>query len=187
MRRTLGAADSAEVDVTWCDEAYAGEGSWWRVGVAEALRHSLTRSSREESVILSDSCLHHKLLDLPAVTEVFEGAPRRCREWIGLVDGRAQSGGESAARIRLTDAGIPFEPQVEIPGVGFVDGRIGRRTLIEFDGREHHDDEASFETDHERTLVSLVWGRPTVRLTSLQVFTQWDLCLAAVRAALLDD
>lgn len=90
-------------------------------------------------------------------------------------------------RLRLHDLGIPFRPQVKIPGIGRVDGVIGRRTYFEVDGYSAHGSVEAFENDHDRGLGGELWGQHGVRLPSHQIFNDWGMCLAAIRSALERD
>jgi very-short-patch-repair endonuclease len=173
--------------IRWSTRRVGPDPSVWRVGVLEALRVAFIASSREEAVIVLDSCLNLELVREWQLDDLRRILPSRCRSWVDLADGRCESGGETAVRLRLRDLGIPFHPQVKIPGIGRVDGVIGRRTFVEIDGYSAHGSAEAFENDHDRGLGSVLWNQHGVRLSSNQVFNDWDTCLAAIRAALERD
>lgn len=138
-------------------------------------------------MIVLDSCLNLELVRKRQLDDLWRILPSRCRPWLDLADGRSESGGETAVRLRLSELGIPFRPQVKIPGIGRVDGVIGRRTFVEIDGYSAHGSVEAFETDHDRDLGSVLWNLHGVRLSSNQVFNDWGTCLAAIRAVLERD
>ncbi|MGL5809707.1 MAG: type IV toxin-antitoxin system AbiEi family antitoxin domain-containing protein, partial [Nocardioides sp.] len=78
----------------------------------------------------------------------------QCRVLAPLVDGRAQSPGESAARLRWLDAGLP-RPELQVPLTGpagfdlYVDLGLPCCGLgVEYDGHAFHGDD---RTDHDQT------------------------------------
>jgi hypothetical protein len=122
----------------------------------------------------------------------FDAAPATVQPWLALVDGRADSWGESFVRLWLGDAGIPFEPQPVVPGVGRLDGRVSEHVYIEIDGAQHGEDwvgegPSSFEGDHRRDTMLAEWGSRVLRWTTTQLVEDWPHCLAAVRRARSDD
>jgi hypothetical protein len=182
--RLLDEAGAEAPRIRWTAEPVDLTREVWRLPPVEALVDAFRVATREDAVIVADSVLNLKLATSDEVDAVTNRLLRERRHWTGLVDGRAESGGETAVRLRLREAGITFEPQVVVPGVGRLDGRIGPRTYVEIDGFSAHGDRDSFERDHERGLASVLWNHRVVRMTSRQVFEEWPLCLAAVRAAL---
>jgi hypothetical protein len=182
--RLLDEAGTEAPRIRWTAEPVDITRQVWRLTPVEALAGAFRVATREDAVIVADSALHLKLVTSNEVDAVADRLPRERRHWTDLVDGRAESGGETAVRLRLMERGIDFEPQVVVPGVGRLDGKIGPRTFVEIDGFSVHGDRDSFERDHERGLASVLWNHRVVRMTSRQVFEEWPLCLAAVQAAL---
>lgn len=89
------------------------------------------------------------------------GSPgrRQAAELIALADPRAQSPGESWARLLIIDAGLPAPvPQVAVPCAGgrfYLDlGFVRHRTAVEYDGEEHHSTPA--ELHHDRVRRALI-------------------------------
>lgn len=154
----------------------------WRDGPLEALSVVLRGCGREEAIVLADSIIHLGLASETAVLSTFADGPRRARAWAALVDGRAEAGGETIARLRLQDAGIRAIPQFRLPGVGPYDLRCGASCLMEIDGRAHHDDPPAFERDRAKDLVARLWGYEVVRISYRQLRDDWPACLQAVRA-----
>lgn len=159
-----------------------GSADAWRDEPLEALAEVIRTCTREEAVVLADSLIHLRLVSRAAVLAVFDRSSERTRAWGALVDGRAEAGGESIARLRLLDAGIAVIPQFRLPGAGPFDLRCGPRGLLEVDGRAHHDDPAAFERDRAKDLVARLWGFDVVRISYRQLYDDWPACLQAIRA-----
>ena len=90
------------------------------------------------------------------------------------------------------DVGIPFEPGVEVPGVGLFDGRVSEGVFIEVDGAQHDeswagDDPSSFERDHLKDLGLAALGARSIRITYRLFKTRWAECVAAIRVAMEND
>lgn len=182
------------VRVRWLDEPrYARSPSDWITSEDDSLLCVLIHETREVAVSCCDALVRHRGWEGDRLDAVFARAPARVQSWRTDVDGRADAWGETAARLRITDAGLPFEPQVYVPNVGRIDGRVSPRAYVEIDGRQHGADwvgdaPSSFEDDHERDIQLLLQeGAHTVRITYRQLEHMWDSCLAAIRRAYLDD
>lgn len=189
-RKRLGATEGLRVH--WIDSArYDRAPSDWRASEDDALLCVLRHESREIAVSCCDALVrycgwsHHRL------ARAFALAPERVQRWLDDVDGRADAWGETVVRIRARDAGIPFDPQPEVAGVGRLDGRVTTRTYVEVDGMQHSQDwngPSSFEGDHDRDIRLLaLTGAHTIRVTYRQIEQMWPECLAAIRRAYLDD
>lgn len=187
-----------DVDIHWTEESWMKHrSSPWRVSIGEALAAVLRYESRDIAVACCDLVINKKKLSATEVERLFDRAPGRARRWRGLVDGRSDSHGETFVRLWLGDEGIRFEPQPVLPGVGRIDGRITPWTFLEVDGAQH--DELSewntaggpkpsqFEEDHRRGTMVAIGGGRLQRVSYLQLFASWDLCLAAVLRAVADD
>ncbi|MDO9398114.1 MAG: type IV toxin-antitoxin system AbiEi family antitoxin domain-containing protein [Herbiconiux sp.] len=185
--RLAGSPREGATRIHWVAGPVQVDRSVWRVRPIEALATCFRTGEREHAVIVADSCVHLALLARSDVNALTPALPAERRSWVSLVDGRAESGGETAVRLRLAEAGIRFLPQPAVPGVGHLDGQIGRRTYVEVDGFESHGTKEGFEEDRRRDLVSRVWNHQVVRITSKQVFADWTYCLEAIRAALATD
>ena len=164
----------------------------WIVSEEEALACVLRRQSREVAVAACDGMIRYLGWTADRLGRAFETAPARVKPWLSLVDGRADSWGESFVRLWLGDVGIPFEPQPVVPGVGRLDGRVSEHVYIEIDGAQHGEDWAgegpsSFESDHRRDTMLAEWGCRVLRWTTTQLVEDWPHCLAAVRRARADD
>ncbi len=135
-----------------------------------AIAHATHCLPLPESVALMDGALNRKLVRLedlrtyrPAVGVVdFERAVR-------LADGSAQSFPETLARLALRTAGLSFETQAYVPGVGHVDFLVEGLVTVEIDGRAYHSDSAQFREDRRRDREVLARGLLPLRFTADEV------------------
>jgi very-short-patch-repair endonuclease len=179
---------SAGVRINWVDSPRRERSSSnWLATADEALLVVLRRESREIAVACCDALLNSRTLTQKRLDTVFADAPARVHSWRRCVDGRAEAWGETAARLRLTDAGIPFEPQVTVGGRRY-DGRVSPGVFLEIDGMQHSEDwvgavTSTFESDHDRDILTTIEGARTIRVTYRQLESWWEPCLEAIRVA----
>ncbi len=150
------------------------------VPVARALVEVALDNGAVQGVVSADAALHRELLssdDLAAEVAEVANWPRshRAKAMLELVDGAAESPGESRTRCVLAAGGIRLIPQVTIRDerggfVARVDFMVeGTKVIVEFDGRVKYagdDGQALFEEkkreDRLRALgyavVRLTWG-----------------------------
>ena len=104
-------------------------------------------------------------------------------EWEG-VDGRCDSGTETIFFVRMLRLGIAPLRQIPLPGVGRVDFLVGRRLVVEVDGRGYHDLADQFERDRARDAAISSGGRRSLRFSHDQVLYRWAEVEHAVLAAI---
>jgi very-short-patch-repair endonuclease len=179
--------DRPDVHVHWQEPERVKERLLRFEPVAEpltALLHAIECCADELAVAVLDSALQ-TLLITPADRERIRAElPRHRRALIDLLDGRAESGGESVVRYRLRLAGYRVEVQVRIQGVGRVDLLVEGRLVLEIDGRQFHDGAGAFAEDRRRDLALSAQHLGHLRLTYRQIFDDWPACLAGIAAAL---
>lgn len=166
--------------------------SVWLASEDDALDLILRTATRELAVAACDGLVRYRGWGRARVDAAFARAPHRTQAWRRLIDGRSDSWGETALRLRLQDAGLPFEPQAEIPKVGRFDGRISPHVFVEIDGAQHDegwtgDTESSFERDHAKDLGLALIGARSIRITYEMFANRWDDCLEAIRVAVALD
>ncbi len=135
---------------------------------------------RDDAVGSLDSALNGGLIRLSGLREALSPLPLSYRRLLDLVDGRADSGVETKARLGLRAVNIACRTQVAIPGVGSVDLLVGERLVIELDGEEWHAGSEAFAEDRRRDLLLAALGYRVLRLTYQQVMYQWPSVLATV-------
>ncbi len=137
----------------------------------EVVRHHST----ETALIVLDSALNRRLITESEVLHLVARCPAPKAAVVRYLDRRAESGSETRVRYFFQRRRVPVEPQVQVPGVGRVDLRIGRCLMVECDSREHHTAPENYQRDRLRDLVLVADGRRVVRLTYEQVFFQWPV------------
>lgn len=120
----------------------------------------LRRQYRPHALASADQMVRAGLVDLADLSDHVHrltGYPgiRQARSLVVLVDGRAESPGESWTRLRMYDAGFPM-PELQVvvidrDGVAWrLDhGYVEKLVAVEFDGRQHHT--GSLDTAHDLT------------------------------------
>ena len=154
------------------------------VPIGTAIRHLPAGLDPAHVVAVLDSVLRKHLSVSAALAQEFSAVPRLSRA-LRRVDVRAESGTESVARIRLLEAGLEPELQVELAPYR-VDFLLARRLVVEVEGREFHDTESTFEHDRRRAAELTRRGYRVLHFSYAQVLYAWPTCLAAIRAALVD-
>jgi hypothetical protein len=188
MRQRLSASDP--VRVHWVTGARSTLRSRdWLADEDDALVLILHTAPRDLAVAACDGVIRYLGWDAARLDAAFRRAPRRVQAWRSLVDGRADSWGETAVRLQLMDAGIRFEPRAEVPGVGLFDGRVSEGVYIEVDGAQHDetwagDEPSSFERDHLKDLGLAAIGARSIRITYQLFESRWAECVAAIRVAI---
>jgi hypothetical protein len=191
MRQRLQDGDA--VRVRWTEATRAELSSReWLATEDDALNLILRTADRDLAVAACDGLIRYRGWRSARLDRAFARAPLRVREWRHLVDGRADSWGETFVRLWLADAGIAMTPQPEVPGVGRFDGRVAPGVLIEVDGAQHDENwdgegGSSFERDHLKDVRLAAQGGRSIRITYTMLEKHWDECLDAVRTAIALD
>lgn len=136
----------------------------------------------EAALATWESAIRKRLVSLPHVSLVAwtsDAARRLARGCSDLSD----SGLETLGTTRLARAGIPVAQQVWLLGRP-VDGLIGQRLVIQFDGWEFHRDAAQRRADlaHDRSLH--LAGYTVLRFDYAEVVGSWPRVERAIREAM---
>jgi hypothetical protein len=118
------------------DEA---DGTEYAVGVLDALVQSVRCQHPWHALASIDNALYRGAIRRTDIPLVFDALPQRYRYLEHLVDGRSEAGQETVLRLILHAAGIGFELQVQIEGVGRVDLLVEGVLVLEADSRLAHD------------------------------------------------
>ena len=154
------------------------------VPVVEALAQSFRCQGLRAAIASIDSALHLGLIAAHDLDLLFGLVPERFRKLRGLIDGRAESGPETFARLLARTFGLPLEVQKSIPGVGRVDLVLDGWLVIECDSREFHSSWEAQQADHRRDMALAALGYARIRVTANQLFTQPRILLDAIRGLL---
>ena len=157
----------------------------WRVTVLGALAVVMTYEEREVVVAAISAALHRQLIDHHELAALFAAAGRRARGLIGSLSPFDESFGETFVRLRLQDAGIVVEQQVEVEGAGWYDFRVHPAVYVEVDGSQHGEP-GQWREDHRRDILLAARGARVIRVTYAQLLHQWPAVLTAIKRAIAD-
>lgn len=151
------------------------------LALAQAVRCQTVRAA----VATIDSALHVGVIHEHDLGDLFARLPRRFRRLRRLVDGRAESGAETLARLLMRAFGRRVEVQKVIDGVGRVDLVVDGWLVIECDSREFHGGWERQEADRLRDLKLAALGYATIRPTARMIFDEPEILIRAVQGLLV--
>jgi very-short-patch-repair endonuclease len=147
--------------------------------VAAALEQYARCAPFEHVIATLDSALNRSVTSLSTLESLLR--PTHDSERIlRALDGGAQSGTESLARLRLRSLGLTVRTQVPITGVGHVDLLIGDRLVLEIDSVSHHLG-TQYERDRLRDLELVRQGFIVIRASYRTVIYDWNALESAIR------
>jgi len=152
----------------------------WRESPRQVVAQVLLSEPPSCAVAVVDSALHGGLVTVAQLATIAEALPARGRRALADIDGRADSGLESIARLWLRDLGLEPLVQPVIAGLE-VDLLVGRSLVIELDGEEFHAGASAFEGDRRRDAILSAGGFIVVRFSYRQVMHDSAMCLARIR------
>jgi len=131
-----------------------------------------------------ESAWRLRLLSRAARSRIRASLPASARWLVDLARPDADSGLESLLRFRLHILGVRLDCQVEVPGVGRVDFVIGRRLILELDGKDNHDGGKMRHKDLVRDAAASARGYETLRFDYAQIIHDWPTVRRAILGAL---
>jgi len=140
------------------------------VSIRDAAAQAVLCQEARAAVATLDSLLHLKLLSEDDLDAMFRALPARTQVLRRLVDGRAESGGETLLRLILRTLPVDVRTQVTIARVGRVDFLVDGWLIIECDGREFHQGWDKQQEDRRRDVEAAAQGYVTVRFVAADVF-----------------
>lgn len=149
-----------------------------------ALAQAIECQRPRPAIATVDSALNTGFIAEHELSEVFSLVPLRLRELQRHIDGRAESGPETLARLIARTFGVSVELQVPILGVGRVDIVVDGWIIIECDSRAFHGGWEMQERDRRRDLAAAQRGYVTLRPTARQIFGEPGLLLRALQGLL---
>ncbi|WOF23770.1 hypothetical protein N8K70_03570 [Microbacterium betulae] len=170
------------VVVHWCDDPAPGHALL--TDRVASLARAVRCQSPRDAVATIDSALHLGVIDGIELGDVFALLPHRYRVLRPLVDGRAESGPETLARLALRSLGKRIDVQVRISGVGRVDLVVDGWIVVECDSREFHSSWNAQAEDRRRDLALATLGYVSVRVTARMIFDEPNVLVEAVRGLL---
>jgi hypothetical protein len=152
----------------------------WRESPQQVLAQVLLSENRSCAAAVADSAVHLGFVTVAQLSRVAAALPARCRRVMAEVDGRADSGLETIARLWLRDLGLNPHVHPTIAGLE-VDLLAGRSLVIELDGEEFHAGPSAFEEDRRRDAILSAAGFIVARFSYRQVMHDPARCLARIR------
>lgn len=133
-----------------------------------------------EAVAVVDAVLRRGVRKDEILQHLWGRGCGRARAAVRRGDRRADSGGETVARLALEDAGLQVEPQVWIRGVGHVDLLVEGRVVVEIDGFAYHGNPKPFARDRRRDVALAGMRYVALRFTWVDAVRHTDYLVAAV-------
>lgn len=155
-------------------------GSLHTVPIVEALAASVRCQPPRAAIATLDSALFTGAIDEEGLTRVFARLPAKYRVLRPLIDGRAEAGSETIARLLLRGQGFDVRVQVQIDGVGRVDLVVDDWIVVECDSRAHHGGWEAQERDRLRDLRLAERGYVVLRPSARMIFSEPEVLACAV-------
>lgn len=173
--------DRSRVRIHWS----GGHGDSFVVDPLTALVHYSRCASPELFAATAESVMHLTPSLEPLVRALTGSIPRSHRATLAAIDGRSESGIETLFRLRIRSViHLAMRSQVSMPGVGDVDFVLGRRLVVEVDGRQFHDTPDQFEKDRARDAALSAQGFRVLRFSYRQIMSAWPTVERAVIGAI---
>lgn len=152
--------------------------------VVAALIHAYRCLSAEAFFAAYESAWNRRLISAGDRARMRRELPSAAYWLLDLARSDAQSGLESLLRLRLHVLDIHLECQIAIDGVGRVDFIVGRRLILEVDGRANHTSAERRHHDLERDAAASALGFETLRFDYAMVVHDWQAVVQAILPAL---
>lgn len=155
------------------------------VGLVDVLVHALQCLPRDQAAVIVESALRRGETVRSFLLERLKG-PRngKARSTLDAVTGCAESPIEVVARLMFRDAGIRFQTQAPIPGVGRVDFLLEGVLIVEVDGDAYHSTRKERNRDRRRNNVATIQGYRSLRFGYEEIMFDREGVLAQVIAVL---
>ena len=135
----LTVANRNGIKLHWDRLLAAEDGTEYSVGLVDALIQIFRCQQPRFALAALDNALHLQRLAPSSVVEIFAQLPQELQYLHSWADARSESGQETVLRFIVRLAGLEFEIQVSISGVGRVDMVIEGCLIVEADSRQFHD------------------------------------------------
>jgi very-short-patch-repair endonuclease len=126
----------------------------------------------EHAVAVVDSALNKGLIRRPQLLRLASVVGGPFAPVVADSDARADSGLETLPRLRLARRGIEMVPQVRVDGHQ-VDGLIGQRLVLQFDGDSFHSTTAERQRDRAQDARLVLQGFTVLRYGYPDVMDDW--------------
>lgn len=175
--------DRSDVSLHWDDDAWRTSGGY-SLHPIEYLRHLVSCQDRGSAVATLDSAVHLNRISDADLRQLRASVPAVHQRTLDLVDGRAESGVESTARLGFLAAGLPFEVQVVVTEDVRVDFVIDGVIVVEVDGSEFHSGHEAFVADRKRDAFLNALGYRVLHFTYAMILFDWPSVLSTITMVL---
>ena len=127
-----------------------------------------------------DNAIFTGAISADSVDRIFALVPEQHRYLAAKVNGRAEAGQESVLRMILEAAGLAYEIQVGIAGVGRVDFVVEGCLVVEADSRVAHDGWDRHIEDRRRDLQLAALGYMSLRPVYQHTMHEPDLVARSI-------
>ena len=175
-----------EIVLHWTESGRVDRSSslTWRVSLDSCLRGVVRSCDDETAVACLETAITRFGLSRERLDRMFATEPVASR----IVARRARRGSDSGIESifchRFRSLGFTVRQQVVFAGIRPVDALIGRRVIVELDGREFHDRSKAFHQDRLGDAKLVALGYVVLRFTYYQVLFDWPFVERTVLAAL---
>ncbi|WP_275776511.1 DUF559 domain-containing protein [Paenarthrobacter sp. Y-19] len=147
--------------------------------------HALTCLPDVDAIAVAQSAMKNRgvprdVLEGELRANYFGNARKRLRQ----ADGLSESVPEISARLLFEAAGLSFERQVQIPGVGRVDTLIDGWLIVEVNGYQFHSSREAWRKDMGRLNAAQAMGYRVLSFSPEQIWNSPELVLGQIRACL---
>ena len=140
----------------------------------------------EAAVVAMDSALNKRLVSRAQLIRLAGVVGGAFQDVVSDSDARAESGLESLPRVRLARLGIRMLPQASIDGHR-IDGMIGERLLLQFDGDTFHSKAPDRHRDRREDARLVLQGYTMLRYGTPDVLDNWAATQAEILSAMAQE
>lgn len=162
-RRPLTRSNRSGAVLHWRPLIDLLDGDEYRVGLRDALAQAVLCQHAWHAVASIDNALHQGLISEFDVADMFNALPEMYAGLQTCIDKRAEAGQETVLRMIARDAGLRYDLQRMIDGVGRVDMLVEDCLVCEADSRAHHDGSEAHVRDRGRDLAAAELGYASLR------------------------
>jgi very-short-patch-repair endonuclease len=153
--------------------------------VEDTVIHALTCLPEVDAIAVAQSAM--KTFGIPRsmlASELSADFYGNARKRLAKADGISESVPEISARLLFESAGLDFQRQARIEGVGRVDFLIGGRLIVEVNGYQFHSSREDWRKDMARLNAAQLLGYGTLSYAPEQVWNTPGQVLAEIHQML---
>ncbi|WP_460567358.1 DUF559 domain-containing protein [Humibacter soli] len=153
-----------------------------RIGLRDALAHTVMCQDPRHAIASLDNALHLGLIDDDDVSAIFAHLPNKYGWMRAKLNPLAEAGQETELRLLVEAAGYRYQIQQNLPGLGRVDLVVEDVLVVEADSRAHHDGWEHHVRDRRRDLIAAQLGYASLRPAYQHTMYEPDLVTQSIVA-----